>query len=254
MKKLFFIFFLFAIVSCSKNDYVDTVYDKTTVEFATTSLTDTISFVANEEYTIAVPIQIFGGFSSAKLSIACSSDLPDDAYFVESNKVVENGVSLDSIYVKINTSKIKKGKIYAVELTISDADIAISKNYATCQLTLIQQAFIDFFTGSYSCKESSTNSTYDVEFTKLNDTTVKNLNFWDFPLSGQYVPFIFVQDETFGVSIPENTEWTDLLGNKYKISGFGTYDLQGNFSVNFVMKDFATDEEYQSGTQVYKKK
>ncbi len=254
MKKLFFIFFLFAIVSCNKNDYVDAEYDKTTVEFVSTSLTETIPFVANEEYTIAVPIQIFGGLSTAKLTITCSTDLPNDAYFVESNKIVENGISLDSIYVKINTSKIKKGKIYAVELTISDADIAISKNYATCQLTLSQQAFIDFFTGTYSCKESSTSSTYDVEFTKLNDTSIKNLNFWDFPLSGQYVPFVFVQDESFGVFIPEDTEWTDLLGNKYKVSGSGTYDLQGNFSVNFVMKDFATDKEYQTGTQVYTKK
>lgn len=254
MKKLFFIFFLFAIVSCSKNDYVDAEYDKTTVEFVSTNVTETISFVANDEYVIAVPIQIFGGSANASLTISCVTDLPSGAYSIESNKIVAKGVSLDSVYVNIKTSKIEKGKMYSVELTISDADIAISKNYATCRVSLSQQAFIDFFTGIYSCQESSTNSTYDVEFTKMNETTTKNLNFWDFPLPGQYVPFVFVQDETFSVSIPDDTEWTDLLGNKYKISGSGTYDLQGNFSINFVMKEFSTDKEYQSGTQVYTKK
>lgn len=254
MKKLFYIFFLLIIVSCSKNDYVDAVYDTTTVEFVATNVTETISFVANEEYTIAVPIQIFGESANVSLTISCETDLPSDAYSFESNKIVGKGIFLDSIYVKVKTSRIQKGKTYSIVLNISDADIAISKNYATCNLSLSQQAFIDFFTGTYSCQESSTNSTYDVEFVKLNDTATKNLNFWDFPLSGQAVPFAFVQNESRAVSIPEDTEWCDLLGHKYKVSGTGTYDLQGNFSIHFVMKDFATDKEYQSGTQVYTKK
>ena len=113
---------------------------------------------------------------------------------------------------------------------------------------------MDFFTGKYSCYESATNSTYEVDFEKIDANSIKNNNFWDFPLPGQYVTYIFVQDETFAISIPEDSEWTDNLGNKYLVSGSGTYDLQGNFTVNYVMKNASTGTVYQTGKHSFKKK
>ena len=46
----------------------------------------------------------------------------------------------------------------------------------------------------------------------------------------------------------------DNLGNKYLVSGSGTYDLQGNFTVNYVMKNASTGTTYQTGTHTFKKK
>ena len=254
MKKLLIVCCLAVLISCSKNDYLDASIGESTVEFAQTTMTETILFIADSQYDIAVPIQIFGGSKAATVRVSAESQLSNDAFSVESTKQIQKDVALDTIHVLVNTDRIKKGTEYSVILRISSDDIRVSQNYATCQIRFSQQAFIDYFTGVYSCFETSTNSTYEVELKKESDTTVRNLNFWDFPLAGQYVSFAFVQNETQAVSIADDTEWTDKLGNKYKISGNGTYDLQGNFSIDFVMKDFATDAVYQSGKQIYTKK
>lgn len=253
--KRFLIYLLCAcsLASCDKDEYLGTTIEQPTVEFAQTKYAETISFIASDEYNIAVPIQVFGGNSTGSINISAQTALPNDAYSVSTSKTL-NGNALDTIYITINTAKITKGEAYSINVTISSSEISVSKNYATCSVTFSQQAFIDYFTGTYSCFESSTNSTYDVELTKQNDTTIKNNNFWDFPLAGQYVPFIFSQDETMAVTIPNDTQWTDLLGNKYLISGMGKYDFQGNFYVDFTMKTAATNEVYQSGRQTYTKK
>ena len=248
---LTFLLCVCSLVSCNKNEYLDATIDQPTVEFAQTNHTETISFIAANEYKIAVPIQVFGGNSTATINITAQTSLANDAFSVNSTQSLKNN-PLDSIYITINTAKIEKGTTYCINVTISSSDVAVLKNYATCSVVFSQQAFIDYFTGTYSCFESSTNSTYNVELTKQNDETIKNNNFWDFPLAGQYVPFIFTQDETLSVSITNNTEWTDLLGNTYFISGNGKYDFQGNFFVDFTMKT-ATNDAYQSGRQTFTK-
>lgn len=247
----------FVLISCSKNEYLDTTIDKPTVEFTQATFNKTISFVENSSsYDIAVPIQVFGGTTDASISVSIETSNPayiNDVYSIETTKSLHNN-TLDSIHIHVNTTKLKKAQTYSIKLTISSEKVAIAKNYETCLVTFSQQAFMDFFTGSYSCYESSTNSTYNVDFTKLNDTTVKNNNFWDFPLPGQYVPFVFTTDESQTVSIPDDYVWTDLLGNKYIVSGTGNYDLKGNFFVDFTMKQTGSEEIYQTGRQTYTKK
>ncbi len=244
----------FVLISCSKNEYIDSTIDKPTVEFTQATFDKTISFVENSSsYDIAVPIQVFGGTSDASISVSVETANSNDVYSIETTKSLQNN-TLDSIHIYVNTTKLKKAQTYSIKLTISSDKVAIAKNYETCIVTFSQQAFMDFFTGTYSCYESSTNSTYNVDFTKLNDTTVKNNNFWDFPLPGQYVPFVFNQNEAQTVSIPDDYEWTDLLGNKYIVSGTGNYDLKGNFFINFTMKKSGSEEIYQTGKQTYTKK
>ncbi|MCQ2608622.1 MAG: hypothetical protein MJ197_08060 [Bacteroidales bacterium] len=247
----------FVLISCSKNEYLDTTIDKPTVEFTQATFNKTISFVENNSsYDIAVPIQVFGGTTDASISVSIETSNPayiNDVYSIETTKSLHNN-TLDSIHIYVNTTKLKKAQTYSIKLTISSEKVAIAKNYETCLVTFSQQAFMDFFTGSYSCYESSTNSTYNVDFTKLTDTTVKNNNFWDFPLPGQYVPFVFTTDEPQTVSIPNDYVWTDLLGNKYIVSGTGNYDLKGNFFVDFTMKQTGSEEIYQTGRQTYTKK
>ena len=252
--RILFIVTILALFACKKNEYLDASIDKPTVEFSTTELTETISFISNGNYDIAVPIQIFGGTTDKTISVSAKTALPNDAYSLNSTLSLTKGQSIDTIHISLNTSKIQKGKPYNITLTITSNDIAVSENYKTCDIILTQQTFMDFFTGKYSCYESATNSTYEVDFEKIDANSIKNNNFWDFPLPGQYVTYIFAQDETFAISIPEDSEWTDNLGNKYLVSGSGTYDLQGNFTVNYVMKNASTGTTYQTGTHTFKKK
>lgn len=256
MRKILLLFSLFCFFSCSKNDYLDASIDEATLEFTSVRVQEVIPFIAGDEYDIAVPLQVFGGSVSAgaEVSVTVETQLSSDAYTVAALKTLEAGVVLDTIYVHVKTDKLKKGVDYTIQLSIASSDVTVATNYASCAVTFSQQEFIDFFTGTYSCFESSTNATYLVEFTKLNATATKNMNFWDFPLSGQYVPFEFQQDESYAVSIPDDSEWTDLLGNTYLVSGSGQYTLDGNFYVDFVMKDAATQSVYQTGRQTYTRK
>ena len=248
-----YLFCVICLFSCKKNEYLDASVDEPMVEFSSLSINETIPFVAGNEYNIAVPIQIFGGNSTASISVKVESDLSAEAYTVPSS-VQLKGSSLDTVFVKIKTGKLQKGKPYSMKLTISSSAVSVSKNYASCTVVFSQQAFMDFFTGMYVCYESSTGSTYDVEFVKMNETTVKNMNFYDFPLAGQYVPYVFTQDDSKSIEIPEGTEWTDNLGNKYLVSGTGTYELNGNFSVDFTMQDAATEAVYLTGKHSFRKK
>ena len=244
---------LLLIVSCSKNEYLDATIDQPTVEFTSVTINKTISYRENDVYDIAIPIQIFGGTSDKTIAINAKTDLSSDKYSVATSKTLNN-TALDTIYVGINTKNIQKGKTYTIELSLSANDVSISENYKTCMITFSQETFIDFFTGTYSCKESATNSIYDVIFEKKNATTTKNMNFWDFPFSGQYVPYEFIQDDNRVVKIPNNTQWIDLLGNVYLISGNGTYDLDGNFEVTYEMIDATTQKITQTGTHTFTKK
>ncbi len=254
MKKIVvFLLSAIAFCSCEKNEYLDASIDKTTVEFASTNLNETISFIAAEEYKIPVPIQIFGGKSTSIINVKVDTKMAQEAYSISASQALK-GSSLDTIFVTVKTSKLKKGITYSLNLTLESSDVKVSSNYKSCAVTFVQQAFMDFFTGIYSCKESSTGSTYDVEFTKMNDSTIKNNNFYDFPLAGQYVPYVFVQDESLAISIPEDYEWTDNLGHKYLISGIGSYELNGNFKVDFTMKDAVSEQVYQIGTHSFRKK
>jgi|SRR5690554_4976444 len=92
-----------------------------------------------------------------------------------------------------------------------------------------------FFTGTYVCYETSTQARYNVEFTAKNELELINHNFWDFPLDGQTVSYIFSLNEEQSISIPES-EFVDKMGNIYTIEGTGNYWLTGNFSVNYTMK------------------
>lgn len=246
-------FCLFCLFSCKKNEYLNASVDETTVEFTTTAISETISFNAGNVYDILVPIQVFGGTSDATVTIVSKTSLPSDVVIIPTTKKI-NGTTLDTITLQVKTEKLKKGQVYTLELTLSSSEVAISKNYESCAVSFSQQAFMDFFTGVYSCYESATGSIYEVEFTKDNDTTVKNNNFYDFPLAGQMVPYVFSQGESHAVEISEDYAWTDKLGNKYLVSGKGTYDSDGNFTVDYVMKDASTEAVYQQGTHMFRKK
>ena len=244
---------LFFTISCSKNEYLDATIDQPTVEFSSPTIDETISFKVNTVYDLAVPIQIFGGTTDKTISVQAKTDLKSDNYSIASTKSLNN-TAIDSIHISINTNTLTKGNAYTIQLTLSSSDVTISENYKTCLITFSQETFIDFFTGTYSCKESATNTVYDVVFTKQNETIVKSNNFWDFPAKGQTVPYEFTQDENHTVKIPDNTDWTDYIGNVYHISGSGTYDMDGNFVVNYEMIDATTNKTYQTGCHTFTKK
>ena len=108
MKRILYIVCCVALFSCSKNDYIDATIEKTTVEFPQTTINETISFIAENDYQLAIPLQIFGGTSTATINVAAETAMASDAYSISTTKQLNNN-ALDSIYITVNTNKIKKG-------------------------------------------------------------------------------------------------------------------------------------------------
>lgn len=259
MKVYYYFILLLVFISCSKNEFLDTSINNTYIEFQNPTIIQTISFTQKDSFKLAIPIQIFGEKLSKESTIIISiingsGNAKKNIHFTfDSIKTIKSNTYIDTLFLVIATQKITAGTNYSttIEIKSESSNIQISKNSKICSVTFHKESFIDFFKGNYSCYESNTNSTYDVTFEKVNDSIVKNLNFWDFPNEGETVPYIFHENNQQTIEIPR-TDWIDKTGNTYTIYGTGIYNLLGNFEVDFFIED-SRGEIYQSGKHIFTK-
>ena len=248
---------LFSIISCNQNKILDNSIEQTYIEFPSSEITKTISYSLQDSFLLAIPIQIFGkeleNNSSIKISIVGGTAKNKIHFNFDSIQEIKSKISLDTLFIHIATQKLTSGIDYSIQLEIKSINntLIASTNYKTCTIHFLKETFIDFYTGSYSCFESSTNSTYNVEFTKENSSTINNSNFWDFSYDGKVIPYIFNQDINQTIEIPR-TVWMDKLEKEYTVYGNGNYNSNGNFSVDFYIED-SNGNLYQSGTHTFTK-
>ncbi|MDA3881867.1 MAG: hypothetical protein PF481_01130 [Bacteroidales bacterium] len=241
--------------SCSKNPITDHTISETFIEFPQSSLTHTISYTETAPYTISIPFQIMGkelsSQDSAYISLTSTNSSEEDLIYDSIIKSTPNTFS-DTIYIEINKPLYSSVKYnMTISLHSFNSQLKVSDNYKTCTIDIIKESFSDFFSGTYSCYETSTQASYTVEFTAKNELELVNHNFWDFPLDGQTVSYIFSLDTEHSISIPES-EFVDKMGNIYTVEGTGNYWLNGNFSVNYTMKE-ENGDIYEQGTHEFTK-
>jgi hypothetical protein len=255
---LYSIIGFFSFISCNQNKILDKSIEQTFIEFPSSEISKTISYSQKDTFLLAIPIQIFGkeleNNSSIKFSIVGGTAKNKIHFNLDSIQEIKSKISLDTIFIHIATQKLTSGVDYSIKLEIKNINntLVVSTNYKSCTIHFIKETFIDFYTGFYSCFESSTNSTYTVEFTKENSSTINNTNFWDFPNEGKEVPYIFNQDLNQTIEIPR-TAWMDKLGKEYTVYGNGNYTNNGNFTVDFYIED-SNGNLYQNGTHTFTKK
>lgn len=250
--------FLLYMMSCKDNAYIDNTIGSTNAEFANSSIQQNLSYTLTAPYTLLLPYQIFGNSLSNNDTIivrALSSYFSKSEYSYDSIRIITPKTIFDTVKISIQSNKIWEGGTFSIpfELISKNKKIKVSSNYKQCTLYFTRESFISYFTGNYSCHETSTGATYDVSFTQLNnDSTVYNTNFWDFPLVGQQVPYIFRKDDAKSIEIPQ-TVWTDKLGNVYTVYGTGSYTFNGSFEVSFFMENSEGNIEH-SGIHHFTKK
>ncbi|MFW5850627.1 MAG: hypothetical protein ACOCWB_00225 [Bacteroidota bacterium] len=241
--------------SCSKNPITDHTMSETFIEFPQSSLTHTISYTETAPYTITIPFQIMGkelsSQDSAYISLSSTNCSQEDLIYDSIIKTCLNTFS-DTINIDINKS-LSSSVNYTIRISLHtfNSQLKVSENYKKCTVNIVKESFSDFFSGTYSCYETSTQARYNVEFTADNELVLINHNFWDFPLDGQTVSYIFSLDAEHSIIIPES-EFVDKTGNIYTIEGAGNYWLNGNFSVNYTMKE-QNGEIYEQGIHEFTK-
>lgn len=255
---LYTIIGFFSFISCNQNKILDNSIEQTYVEFPSSEITKTISYSLQDSFLLAIPIQIFGkeleNNSSIKISIVGGTANNKIHFNFDSIQEIKTKISLDTLFIHIATQKLTSGVDYSIILEFKNSNntLIASSNYKSCTIHFIKETFIDFYTGTYSCFESSTNSTYTVEFTKENSSTINNINFWDFSYVGKVIPYIFYQDQNQTIEIPR-TAWIDKLEKEYTVYGNGNYSSNGDFSVDFYIED-SNGDLYQNGTHTFTKK
>ncbi|OQA99303.1 MAG: hypothetical protein BWY22_00421 [Bacteroidetes bacterium ADurb.Bin217] len=247
------------LYSCNENEFINSHIDKTYAEFPTNTYSQTISYTEQSPYSLSIPYQIFGN-SLAKndtliVRITSNYFTKNSEYWYDSVRIITPQTIFDTVRISIKSNKIWEGGTFSLQCTLVSKNklITVSKNAHSCTLYFTRESFINYFTGAYSCFETSTNATYNVSFIRINnDSTLYNTNFWDFPLTGQQLPYVFRKDAEQSIEIPES-EWTDKLGKKYTVSGTGTYTLNGTFQVSFEMENEQGIVEH-SGKHYFTKK
>ncbi len=248
MYKLLFVLPFLAFISC-KNTYVDNSINQTYAELTNVSVSDSISYSHKSDYTLKVPIQYFGENldSEKKIKVKISNtNFNNSLIKYDSIFTIKPKKYKDSLGITFCTSKLSLNQKYNLKISIDSEnnDIKISNNNSECLVSIYKQSFAGFYTGEYSCSETSTNSTYKTYFELVNQTSIKNMNFWDFPSEGQGLIYEFNESDS-SVSIPR-AEWVDNLENIYFVSGTGKYNTDGSFWVDFLMET-ADGEVYQTG-------
>jgi hypothetical protein len=63
---------------------------------------------------------------------------------------------------------------------------------------------------------------------------------------GQTLTYTLERDSLKTVTIYEQL-WVDKIGNQYKISGSGNYDLKGGMIVNYIINNASDNSLYEKG-------
>jgi len=243
MKNTFLILFLSSFIllfSCKKED--KTYQGQPLVEFTKNEISQVIPFTEKTDISIPVKIQLNSkAFSENKvvqiIEVGTNSAINNKHYSINDYKTVFLADSVFATFnVSIKSDNFAEGETVSVTFKISDAsEIKASENFNSCKLTISKQSFINVFVGKYICSEPVNQDTYTTTFVAgSTSNTIKNLNFWNFPAVGQSLIYTISKDASMKVEIIEQN-WIDKNGQEYKISGKGTYDLQGNMIVNYTV-------------------
>ena len=224
------------------------------IEFTKAEIVTTIPFSQSIDYSIPIKIQLISSRLHLNQTIKIEEVDTNTAikgihYSINSYSTILYADSLFAIFtLNIKANSIKDNETVNVTFKISDSsDIKPSKNFQTCKITLKKQSFINLFVGQDSCFEPINQGKYITSFTSGTiQNTILEQNFWDFPSMGQTLTYTLERDSLKTVTIYEQL-WVDKIGNQYKISGSGNYDLKGGMIVNYIINNASDNSLYEKG-------
>lgn len=255
IKSFFILFILTFCVNCVKDN--KSFNGEPLVEFSQNEVAKIISFTDTSEIVVPIKIQLVSKpLSQNKIIhfevVDSNSALLGKHYVVKNYNIeLKSGEVFADFNVIVKASNFLEGQSVSVLFRISSdsSQVQPSKNYMTCKLTLTKQSFIDVFVGSYKCDEPVNQDSYSTIFILGTEPySIKNINFWNFPATGQSIIYTFSKDTSMNVKINEQ-KWIDKSGKEYIVSGNGKYDINGNMVVNYSLK--YNGSIYESGIHTF---
>ena len=244
-----------SVLSCKKEDKI--YLGKPLIEFANSAYNIQIPATQTSVKTMNLKLQLNSKpFDKDKVIyielIGENTAQQDVDYSVSEYKtILYKDSTFAYLSINILCKNISESKNVKLNLKISDkSDISPSTNQNTCSIEITKTRFINLFVGKYICNEPVNQDSYQTIFSIENEAQnkIKNLNFWNFPGERQSVIYRIYKDSTQKVEIPVQN-WIDKAGNEYKISGQGTYSLDGSMIVKYTI--LRSDTLYEEGTHTF---
>jgi len=229
-------------VNCTKDN--KEYNGKSLVEFTQNELYKMISFTDTADIIIPIKIQLesksLAENKTIHIEIIDSNTAILGKHYIVNNYNVElkSGDIFAIFNVIVKASKFTEGEAVSVLFGISadSSEIKPANNYKIFKLSITKQSFIDVFVGSYKCDEPANQDSYITSFIPGSEpNTIQNLNFWNFPSTGQKLIYTLTKDTSMNIQIKEQN-WIDKSGKEYLISGSGKYDIKGNMIVNYQIR------------------
>ena len=144
------------------------------------------------------------------------------------------------------TVPVVEGGTYYWYVVMTDANNIITTS-PLWSFTVAVNYTISNFVGLYDCNEPGYKH-YDCNFSKVDNKTVKNDNFWD---NGWAVNYVF---DSYGKVTLTPVSYVSGT-TTYDITGDGTFNpLTNGVIVNYVVKDHATGKAADTNTHTFIKK
>ena len=226
------LFGFFALQSCTKDNTTFKVYHS----FSTPMVTAPLN---------GAHVSITGTTVDLKW-VSTNTDgaaIKGDVYFgtTEAPALYKTGLTVLTLNVPV-----VQGAVYYWYVVMTDAN-NVKTTSPIWNFSVAVNYTITNFVGLYDCNEPGYKH-YDCNFTKVDNNTVKNDNFWD---SGWAVNYVF---DSYGkVTL---TPVTYVSGTTtYDITGSGTFNpLTNGVIVNYVVTDHATGKPADTNTHTFVKK
>ncbi|MBK8808808.1 MAG: hypothetical protein IPO21_20085 [Bacteroidales bacterium] len=241
--------------SCSSiNGYYD---GESLFELPEKELSFDFYYYSADTVVIYVPVDIIASNEDLLAQTVHFEVINDDRNVVINKSGTEDFAAqfyTDSIALKICVSSLEMGILYTLKITLTDeSSLRISKNYSSSKISLIRHDFIRSFVGEYYCYEPENQIQYTTTFSYKNDSVIANENFWDFTRYGEVVLYK-LDRKSSKVEILADNEWMDFKGLSYKVNGSGTYNTNGDFELQYSIKDINNDSIVELGRHYFTKK
>lgn len=245
--------FLVICLSCKKDPVL---FDGSYIQFTDSVINHTIKYGTGQYDTISIEISLIGELFGQDQQIQLERDSLAEKAVVDQICIIPSDVTLNAnestglLQVVLQNDSIEPA--YASEFNIGLVPSSVvADNYRTVTVSFYKQKLIDVFSGDFQCTESEYNNSYvvNIQSTYPVSDTVLISNFWDFT-DNDDIKAVIRSDASKAIVIPVQ-DFTDRLGNEYTVTGSGTYQNTGSFSIDYSLTDARTGNLYESGNQIY---
>lgn len=249
-----FVGLLLIAFSCKKKEQI---FSESLIQIGQQSVYYPVSYSTTGSDTIFLPFVAIGTPSSSDRKIALLFDSASQSYFDRGIIAMNADLVFPAEAYHTAHPIVIMADSLADQITIRfslemDADASTAQNYKTANISIYKQSLTDLFSGNFYCFESAYSNKYIVQIGR-NDAvsdTLRIKNFWDFTAADTEIKILVKRDESKSIELTEQY-FTDIEGHEYIASGYGKYDINGSFYIDYILRKTSNNDIFEEGRQTY---